>query len=678
MQLGNYRLGRLLGVGGFAEVYLGEHIYLKTPAAIKVLHMHLKDDILQQFLTEARTIAHLEHPHIVRVLEFGIEGTTPYLVMGYARNGTIRHKYPKGKIVPLPFLIRYTRQIADALQYAHNHNVIHRDIKPENILLGRKGEALLSDFGLAIVTSSADRDAYGQAGTTLYMAPEQIQGNPGPASDQYSLGIVVYEWLSGLLPFTGSDYEIAMHHLQMPPPSLQERVPSLPLAIEQVVMRALEKDPDKRFPSVQHFAQELQQAYHSHKSELSTNPGTDTSSSKLVPLSEAPTSSFNLSEASAPSFNAMSRQSEIFEQPLVTSSDINNLNLSQPTSHLAAPPSLPITSPEPFQEESAASSPASASSPLQDSSLQDKESPSHPSYAFSPVPQWHNYPPGQESFSTIPMPLVKPDLMNQTAQEVSQLNPAVSSDQTQRMNQESSHQLPIPTRPARRLSRRTLIAGASIAGIAVLGGGMVAYLRTSATNSRQSPFLFSNNQNQPPAHGSTPTTTAHHAQATPATSATTPPPSTPTTHPTATPSTVSTTGAPLSSNPTPTSIPVQPTPTTPPPTPTPVSAALTVQIGSLPDQVTKNSDVTVTVITNKSGVSVTVQVTYSSGDPAQNLGPQTTGSNGQAPIVWNPRATRLGKNTVYATLAATATNTNGQQVTSSPVQTQVVRPGNGN
>ena len=114
-QLGNYRLIRLLGQGGFADVYLGEHIHLGTEAALKVLTTRLTGDDLEQFRTEARTIAHLKHPHIVRVLEFGVEGTTPFLVMDCAPGGTLRQQHPKGTRLPLPTIVSYVKQIAEAL-----------------------------------------------------------------------------------------------------------------------------------------------------------------------------------------------------------------------------------------------------------------------------------------------------------------------------------------------------------------------------------------------------------------------------------------------------------------------------------------------------------------------------------------------------------------------------------
>ena len=260
LKLGNYHIVRLIGRGGFAHVYQGEHIYLKTPAAIKVLNMHLMNDVLEKFLHEARIIALLEHPHIVRVLEFGVEGITPFLVMNYAKNGTLRQRYPKKSIIPRTNIISYTKQVADALQYAHDHGVIHRDIKPENMLLDKNRQIQLSDFGLAVIAQNIDVAPRSSAGTTAYMAPEQLLGQPCRASDQYALAIVVYEWLCGSVPFSGSEREVTIQHLYSLPPSLQSRMPDIATAIEQAIMKALAKDPQARFASVQEFALALEQA----------------------------------------------------------------------------------------------------------------------------------------------------------------------------------------------------------------------------------------------------------------------------------------------------------------------------------------------------------------------------------------------------------------------------------
>lgn len=260
-QLGNYRLIRLLGRGGFAEVYLGQHIRLSSYAAIKVLSTQLAGSDADSFQREAHTIARLLHPHIIRVFDFDIAEGTPFLIMDYAPNGTLCNPHPKGTRVPIANIVSYARQVADALQYAHNEKVIHRDIKPENMLLGRNNEVLLSDFGIATMTQTT-RDSHTRdiVGTVSYMAPEQIQGKPHPASDQYSLGIVIYEWLTGERPFQGSFTEIAIQQVMAPPKPLHEKIPGIPPHLEQVIMIALAKEPHQRFASIQSFANALEQA----------------------------------------------------------------------------------------------------------------------------------------------------------------------------------------------------------------------------------------------------------------------------------------------------------------------------------------------------------------------------------------------------------------------------------
>ena len=260
-QFGNYRLTLLIGSGGFADVYLGEHVYLDIRSAIKVLKTRLVDDEQERFLQEARTIAHLLHPNIVRVLDYGVEGEMPFLVMDYAPNGTLRRRIRRGTCLSPQAILLYLKQIASALQYAHEQNVVHRDVKPENMLLGRNDEVLLSDFGIAVIAQTAHFQSTQEViGTVAYMAPEQIQGEPQAASDQYALGIVVYEWLCGDVPFHGSFTEQCSEHLFAVPPSLQEKVPGLANAIVDVVNRAIEKDPTQRFPTIQAFADAFAEA----------------------------------------------------------------------------------------------------------------------------------------------------------------------------------------------------------------------------------------------------------------------------------------------------------------------------------------------------------------------------------------------------------------------------------
>ncbi len=278
-RLGNYRVIRLLGKGGFGDVYLGEHIHLNTQVAIKVLQTRLVGSNLEQFRVEAQTIARLVHPHIVRIFDFGVEDDSPFLVMDYAPNGILRQRHPKGIPVPAKSIVAYVKQVAAALQYAHDRKLIHRDIKPENMLLGLNGDVLLSDFGLVLIAQSTGSQTTKEvAGTIPYMAPEQINGKPRPASDQYALGIVIYEWLSGERPFNGSFVEIATQHLMIPPAALYGRVAGVSPAMEEVVFTALAKDPQQRYASVQDLAIALEQACEQTQAPLPVSPFPMTSS----------------------------------------------------------------------------------------------------------------------------------------------------------------------------------------------------------------------------------------------------------------------------------------------------------------------------------------------------------------------------------------------------------------
>ncbi len=294
-QLGNYRIEGLLGRGGFAEVYLGKHIYLNSPAALKVLHTVLADADQTKFIQEAQTLVSLHHPHIVRLLDFSVAESRPFLVMEYAPGGTLRQIHPPGSRVPLARIVQYVQQIASALAYTHQHHqLIHRDIKPENMLIGVQDTLLLSDFGLAF--STMQTQAYSTqktqeaAGTSLYLAPEQLQGKPVAASDQYALAVVVYEWLCGRAPFHGTPLEIAMQHLSQVPPPLHEQAADLPPAVEDVLLRALAKQPGQRFADIEAFAYALQQASREISVSLSIDipAPTRTQSPSVVSIRPAP------------------------------------------------------------------------------------------------------------------------------------------------------------------------------------------------------------------------------------------------------------------------------------------------------------------------------------------------------------------------------------------------------
>ncbi len=281
-ELGNYRLVKLLGRGGYSEVYLAENVHLGLQTAIKVLKARDLDDLEQEkFRSEAKLVTTLKHPRIIKVLDYGIEmdkrndGSTPYIVMEYAPLGTLRHLYHRRTTMPLHKIALYTGQIADALQYAHDKNIIHQDVKPENMLVRNEDDAALSDFGIAVAdlnTSNLElqqaailqRNVRGEqisiVGTTPYLAPERLQGHMQRASDQYSLAVVVYEWLTGKQPFEGTAVEVCRKHEQEPPPPLAGVYSYITREIEKVVMKALAKAPADRYRSVRDFAVALENA----------------------------------------------------------------------------------------------------------------------------------------------------------------------------------------------------------------------------------------------------------------------------------------------------------------------------------------------------------------------------------------------------------------------------------
>lgn len=272
-QFGNYVLVRLLGEGSFAQVYLGEHIYLRTQAAVKVLASWLDADQLEVFRQEAGQSARLEHPNIVRVLEAGNEDQTPFLVMQYAPNGTLRQRHSPGHRLAPEAILPYVRQVAAALHYLHDQHLAHRGVKPENLLLGRHQEVLLSDFGLTeLALRSHTWRRQGRTGAMVYLAPEYVQGRAGPASDQYALGVVIYEWLTGERLSAESDAgETLTQPSGLPLPPLRSRVPMLSPEVEWVVMQALAPVPQQRFVSVQAFATAFE---HACQVEQEIGPGT--------------------------------------------------------------------------------------------------------------------------------------------------------------------------------------------------------------------------------------------------------------------------------------------------------------------------------------------------------------------------------------------------------------------
>jgi len=178
----------------------------------------------------------------------------PFIIMDYAPNGSLRDRYPHGTVVPLESVVSYVNQVASALQYMHDEKLIHRNVQPGAMLVGRKNEILLGGFSFIW---SVIGEGVRLAGSPVYMAPEQIQGKPRPASDQYVLAAVVYEWLAGKPLFEGSFTEVISQHIASPPLPVRDRIPLIPPTVEQVILKALAKEPYDRFPSILSFAQAL-------------------------------------------------------------------------------------------------------------------------------------------------------------------------------------------------------------------------------------------------------------------------------------------------------------------------------------------------------------------------------------------------------------------------------------
>lgn len=265
-QLGRYRLLRLLGQGGFAQVYLGERIDIKAQVAVKVVSFRLSPVDQEGFRSEALSIAQLRHPSIAPILDLGNVDDILFLVMPYAPHGTLRERYSQGTKLSPSTVLPYVRQICAALHYAHQLGMIHRNLKPENLLLGPEQQLWVSDFGLTVGTQCSRSQQMDElASPVAYMAPELLQGQPVPASDQYALAVMLYEWLCGTRPFQGAYLDIIGQQMSTTPP-LSPRAFGVSPDLAWVLMTALAKDPRQRFGSIQAFGRAFEQALQSASS----------------------------------------------------------------------------------------------------------------------------------------------------------------------------------------------------------------------------------------------------------------------------------------------------------------------------------------------------------------------------------------------------------------------------
>ena len=264
-QIGNYRLVEQLDCGSFGCVYRAGHLILKTrTVAVKILHTHLATQQQREgFFQEAELLEMLKHPHILPILDVGVQDGFPYLVTEYCPEGSLSRRLKRQRPYPLPLdeAITILAQVGQALQYVNEQRVVHRDLKPENILFNAKGEALLADFGIAKMLASIGIRQGTITGTPSYMAPEQFRGTASKEGDQYALGCIAYELLTGRQPFTAPDLVSMMYkHVTEQPLAPRHLNPQLPAYIEQAVLKAMAKERKARHADVATFITQLQKS----------------------------------------------------------------------------------------------------------------------------------------------------------------------------------------------------------------------------------------------------------------------------------------------------------------------------------------------------------------------------------------------------------------------------------
>lgn len=259
---GRYRIVRSLGEGGMANVYLAHDLILDRDVAVKLLRLDLRDDpkTIKRFQREALATTELVHPHIVSLYDVGEENGMQYLVMEYVKGMDLKNYIKENFPLPLQQVIDIMEQILSAVATAHAHNIIHRDLKPQNILIDEQGNAKITDFGIAVALSEHSMTQTNTIlGSVHYLSPEQARGSMATKqSDIYSLGIILYEMLTGSVPFKGETaVSIALKHFQNAIPSVRDFDADIPQALENVVLQATAKDPRDRYTTVEDMASDL-------------------------------------------------------------------------------------------------------------------------------------------------------------------------------------------------------------------------------------------------------------------------------------------------------------------------------------------------------------------------------------------------------------------------------------
>src|SRR5213078_714069 len=260
-----FRLEEKVGAGGMSSVYRAFDPTLERWVAIKLMHRDISTDPdqLERFRREARAVASLSHPHIVTVIDAGEDEGAPYIVFEYVDGETLKERIRSVGRLPVPEAVAYAIEIGRALSCAHSHRLVHRDVKPQNVLIDPDGRAKVTDFGIARSLEAQGLTATGRVlGTTDYVSPEQALGEDvGEQSDIYSLGVCLYEMLTGEVPFRAdSQVGVAMRHVKDPLPDVQERRPEVSAALASIVDRATSKERSNRYASAEEMVRDLEAA----------------------------------------------------------------------------------------------------------------------------------------------------------------------------------------------------------------------------------------------------------------------------------------------------------------------------------------------------------------------------------------------------------------------------------
>lgn len=290
--LGKYQILERLGRGGMATVYRAYQLGMDRIVAVKVMHPQYTDDpsFVERFKREARAVGGLRHPNIVQVIDFDVQDGEYYMVMEYIETESLKERLQKRGALPVGEALSIARKLADALAYAHMHGMLHRDVKPANVLMGKDNEPILTDFGIAKLIDSTGLTASGSAvGTPAYMSPEAGRGEPvDERADVYSLGVMLYEMLSGQLPFDAdTPYAVILKHINEPLPPLRPRVTHLPESVERIVIKALEKDRARRYQSAAELRDALlkaEQELHKAEETLDLKPTPHSPQTIALPL----------------------------------------------------------------------------------------------------------------------------------------------------------------------------------------------------------------------------------------------------------------------------------------------------------------------------------------------------------------------------------------------------------